>query len=110
MSNGSTQSATAAAAAASSTSLKRLFAAIESKFGGLSRVMDTGSRAEVIVNEEGILESHELQRLMANEATALHIKGFYNREGTYYLFVVVLPSFVCVCVGYHCNATLRLRC
>jgi hypothetical protein len=80
MSSSSTQSATVAAA--SSTSLKRLFAAIESKFGGLSRFIDTGSRAEVIVNEEGVLESHELQRLMANEATALHVKGFYNREGT----------------------------
>ena len=81
MSSGSTQGTTAAAAAAS-TSLKRLFAAIESKFGGLSSLMDAGSRAEVIVNEEGAIESHELQRLMANEATALHIKGFYNREGT----------------------------
>jgi hypothetical protein len=97
MSSVSTQSTTAAAA---STSIKRLFAAIESKFGGLSSLMDAGSRAEVIVNEEGAIESHELERLLSNEATALHIKGFYNREGTYLVIVCILLFwcvYMCMC-------------
>jgi len=64
----------------SSAALRILFAAIESRFGGLSNLLDSGSRAEVIVNNEGLLKSADLQRLMLHEATALHVKNFYNRE------------------------------
>lgn len=39
--------------------------------------MDTGRRAEVIVREK-VLEADDLKRLMTHEATALHVKGFYD--------------------------------
>jgi hypothetical protein len=90
MSSGTTQGATAVA---SSTALRRVFAAIESKFGGLSSLLDTGSRAEVIVNDEGLIESDDLQRLMAHEATALHVKGFFDREGTSSMILLVCGTF-----------------
>lgn len=38
--------------------------------------MDTGRHAEVMVRH--ILEGDDLQRLMTHEATALHVKGFYD--------------------------------
>ena len=50
--------------ATSSAALRFLFAAIESRFGGLSNLLDSGSRAEVIVNNEGLLKSADLQRYM----------------------------------------------
>ena len=68
--------------AASSTALRSLFASIESRFGGLSNFMDTGSRAEIIVNNEGVIESEDLRRLISQEATGLHVKSFFDREGT----------------------------
>lgn len=38
--------------------------------------MDTGRRAEVMARH--ILEGDDLQRLVTHEATALHVKGFYD--------------------------------
>lgn len=39
--------------------------------------MDSGRRAEVIVRDN-VLEGPDLRRLVTHEATALHVKGFYN--------------------------------
>jgi len=41
--------------------------------------MDTGSRAEVIVSQSTI-HSSDLQRLMTHNATAIHVKRFYDPE------------------------------
>lgn len=62
--------------AESSAALRKVFAFIESKYGGLP--MDTGSASEVI--QAASLQSKDLQRLLSHDATALHIKGFYNAE------------------------------
>jgi hypothetical protein len=40
--------------------------------------MDTGRNAEVIIQEKGRLLYADLQRLMIHEATALHVKGFFD--------------------------------
>lgn len=59
----------------SSAGLRQFFQWLESRYGGLP--LDTGKAAEVIVNTK--LCGKDLQRLMAHEATALHVKNFYPR-------------------------------
>eukprot|EP00978_Attheya_sp_CCMP212_P023300 scaffold71067_cov51-Attheya_sp.AAC.1 len=59
-----------------SIAARKLFAFVESRFGGLASVLDKGPRAEVIVQENGILKSSHLDRLVRHEATAVHIKQF----------------------------------
>lgn len=61
-----------------SDGVRRLFAYIESRFGGISALIDKGARAEVICRGDGILRHEDLSRLMTHEATALHVKGFYD--------------------------------
>lgn len=60
----------------SSAALRKAFAWLESRYGGLP--MDTGSAAEVIQSDA--LHSSDLKRLLRHDATALHIKGFYNTQ------------------------------
>lgn len=60
--------------AESSAALRKAFAWIESRYGGLP--MDAGSASEVIQSDA--LHSKDLQRLLHHDATALHVKGFYN--------------------------------
>jgi hypothetical protein len=59
----------------STAALRQLFTSIEKHFGGLP--MDTGSQAQIIVRQERLC-SADLQRLMTHEATALHIKRFFD--------------------------------
>lgn len=61
-----------------SAALKRLFTYVESRFGGVSALIDKGPRAEVIFRDDGILRNRDLVRLMSHEATAIHVKGFYD--------------------------------
>lgn len=63
---------------ASTAAARRLFANIESRFGGISTLIDKGPRAEVIRRDDGILRNGDLARLMSHEATALHVKSFYD--------------------------------
>mmetsp|Transcript_53315 Transcript_53315/g.159650 ORF Transcript_53315/g.159650 Transcript_53315/m.159650 type:complete len:346 (+) Transcript_53315:52-1089(+) len=61
-----------------SAGVKQLFSYVESRFGGISSLIDEGPRAEVIRRDDGILYNKDLIRLMTHEATALHVKGFYD--------------------------------
>ena len=58
---------------------RRFFALLESRYGGLSRLLDIGPAAEVIRRDDGILRGSDLRRLASHEATAVHVKGFYER-------------------------------
>jgi hypothetical protein len=60
--------------AESIAAMRSFFGWLDRRYGGL--VMDTGRRAEVIVRH--CLEGDDLQRLMTHEATALHVKGFFD--------------------------------
>lgn len=62
----------------SAEAIRKLFSMLESRFGGLTPLLDKGRQAQVIVREDGRLQSSDLQRLMAHEATAIHVKKFYN--------------------------------
>jgi hypothetical protein len=66
--------------AQSSTAMRRLFAFVENRYGGLAKFMDTDDRSEVITRE-GTLEAEDLKRLMCHEATALHVRGFFDKDG-----------------------------
>lgn len=66
-------------ASSTSVAMRRMFAMIEAKYGGLSNFLDIGNRAEVITRVNYI-ESHDLKRLMTHEATALHVKAFYDKD------------------------------
>lgn len=59
----------------STAALRQLFTWIEKHYGGLP--MDTGSQAQIMVRQERLC-SADLQRLMTHEATALHIKRFFD--------------------------------
>lgn len=56
------------------------FQQIETNYGNLSSLFDTGKPGETIVVEDGIIHPHHLVRLMTHEATALHIRKFYNGD------------------------------
>jgi hypothetical protein len=60
----------------SSAALRRAFTWIESRYGGIP--IDTGPAGEVIVSDK--LRSKDLTRLMQHEATAIHVKGFYDKN------------------------------
>jgi hypothetical protein len=60
----------------SSAALRRAFTWIESRYGGIP--IDTGPAGEVIVCDK--LHSKDLTRLMQHEATAIHVKGFYDQN------------------------------
>uniref|UniRef100_A0A7S2ENC7 JmjC domain-containing protein n=1 Tax=Trieres chinensis TaxID=1514140 RepID=A0A7S2ENC7_TRICV len=61
-----------------SLAARRLFALIEERFGGISALIDKGSKAEVIRRDDGVLCSSDLLRLSKHDATALHVKNFYD--------------------------------
>ncbi|KAL9179788.1 hypothetical protein ACHAXT_007758 [Thalassiosira profunda] len=61
-----------------SEAIQSLFRRVESKYGNLSSLLDTGPAAETIVASDGILHPHHLARLFRHEATALHVPGFYH--------------------------------
>lgn len=60
--------------------IQALFRHIESNYGNLSSLIDTGSAAETIVVDDGIIHTDHLTRLFQHDATALHIRNFYNVE------------------------------
>jgi len=60
--------------------IQALFRHIESNYGNLSSLIDTGSAAETIVVDDGIIHTNHLTRLFQHDATALHIRNFYNAE------------------------------
>mmetsp|Transcript_24464 Transcript_24464/g.37689 ORF Transcript_24464/g.37689 Transcript_24464/m.37689 type:complete len:328 (-) Transcript_24464:954-1937(-) len=64
----------------STAALRKFFSLLESRFGGLAPLLDKGPRAEVIVRQDGNLRSSDLKRLMTHEATAVHVKGFYDTQ------------------------------
>lgn len=63
-----------------SSSINSFFQQIETNYGNLSSLFDTGKPGETIVVEDGIIHPHHLVRLVTHEATALHIRNFYNRD------------------------------
>jgi hypothetical protein len=63
--------------AESAAAMRSFFARLQQRYGGL--VMDTGRRAQVIVRDNE-LQTQDLKRLMTHEATALHVKGFYDKN------------------------------
>ena len=68
---------TAARTADSTAALRRVFAWIESRYGGLP--FDSGPAGEVITADR-YLQSQHLMRLCKHDATALHVKGFYDSD------------------------------
>jgi hypothetical protein len=87
----SSSSSSRAASTGTTDALLRLFGWLESRFGGLP--FDSGPAAQVItrnaatdnssssgISSSGLLLAADLQRLMRHEATALHVKGFYNKD------------------------------
>jgi len=63
-----------------SSSIHAFFQHIETNYGNLSSLFDTGSKGETIVVDDGIIHTHHLVRLMTHDATALHVRNFYNGE------------------------------
>ena len=60
--------------------IQALFRHLESNYGNLSSLIDTGTAAETIVVDDGIIHTNHLKRLFEHDATALHIRNFYNAE------------------------------
>lgn len=57
--------------------LSQFFQLVETRFGNIKSLMDEGSAAETIVSDE--LRPEHLARLLAHDATALHVRNFYER-------------------------------
>ena len=64
---------------------QRLFALLEARYGGLSRLLETGQRAEVITRDDGMLRPTDLTRLATHEATALHVRNYYDKTAARHL-------------------------
>lgn len=64
--------------AESAAALRTFFQWLETNYGGLP--MDTGPAAEVIRSDH--LQRDHLHRLFTHNATAIHIQGFYDKEGS----------------------------
>ncbi|KAL7542569.1 hypothetical protein ACHAXR_011897 [Thalassiosira sp. AJA248-18] len=62
------------------TAIQSLFQHLETNYGNLPSLIDTGPASETIVSTDGILHPHHLTRLFRHEATALHVPGFYLPE------------------------------
>lgn len=60
--------------------IQSLFQHLESNYGNLSSLIDTGPASETIVSDDGILHPHHLERLFKHEATALHVRNFFHTE------------------------------
>lgn len=60
--------------------IKTFFHHLESNYGNLSSLIDTGPASETIVSNDGILHPHHLARLFQHEATALHVRNFFHPE------------------------------
>eukprot|EP00984_Skeletonema_dohrnii_P003004 scaffold1014_cov142-Skeletonema_dohrnii-CCMP3373.AAC.15 len=60
--------------------IQELFRHLESNYGNLSSLIDTGTAAETIVADDGIIHANHLKRLFEHDATALHVRNFYNSE------------------------------
>lgn len=66
-----------ASSAEKTQALRTLFQWIEKRYGGIP--FDSGPAAEIITCEK-VLQTSHLVRLMQHQATALHVKGFYNPQ------------------------------
>lgn len=60
--------------------IQNLFAQLESRFGGLSELLETGQRSEIIKRDDGVIRQGDVIRLMSHEATAIHVKNFYQSK------------------------------
>jgi len=60
--------------------IQALFRNLESKYGNLSSLIDSGEAAETIVADDGIIRTNHLKRLFHHDATAIHVQNFYNTE------------------------------
>jgi hypothetical protein len=60
--------------------IQALFRNLEAKYGNLSSLIDSGNAAETIVADDGIIHTHHLKRLFQHDATAIHVRNFYNKE------------------------------
>lgn len=60
--------------------IQTLFRHLESNYGNLPSLIDSGPASETIVSEDGILHPHHLIRLFQHEATALHVPNFFRPE------------------------------
>ena len=63
----------------SQVAAQRLFALLEARYGGLSRLLESGPAAEVITRDDGILRPTDLARLATHQATALHVRNYYDK-------------------------------
>ena len=58
--------------------IQALFRHLEANYCNLTSLVDKGSAAETIVVDDGIIHANHLERLFDHDATALHIRNFYN--------------------------------
>ncbi|GAX22141.1 hypothetical protein FisN_39Lh006 [Fistulifera solaris] len=66
-----------ASSAEKTQALRTLFQWIEKRYGGLP--FDKGPAAEIITCDK-VLQTSDLKRLMQHQATAIHVKGFYDLQ------------------------------
>jgi len=59
--------------------LSEFFQLVETRFGNIESLMDEGPAAETIVADDGELRPEHLARLFAHDATALHVRNFYEK-------------------------------
>ena len=60
--------------------IQQFFLMMEKKFGGnIKSLMDTGLQAEVI-ESKSFIRTEDLKRLMNHDATAIHVKQFYDPQ------------------------------
>ena len=75
--------------------IQALFRHLESNYGNLSSLVDTGTAAETIVADDGIIQTNHLKRLFEHDATALHIRNFYSAESAKQLGEELIQESLC---------------
>lgn len=58
--------------------IQSCFQHLESRYGNLSSLFDTGPPADTLVSDDGTLRPEHLLRLFQHRATAVHVKNFFH--------------------------------